>query len=694
MAAPVSSAELELAPPAGDMPPCPQCGHVHLSPTNYCGGCGADLRGLGGDTDTLVGASLDVLIDGRYKIQAKLGEGGMGSVFRVEHVRMGKVCALKLLRPELVDGPRGKMVRDRFKQEARIVSRLVHHNTIQVFDFGQTRDGALYLVMEFIRGRPLSDILREAGRLPELRVASIGAQVLRSLAEAHEAEIIHRDIKPANVMLVDLRDRKDFVKVLDFGIAKLTARAKGDTGAGEIVGTPYYLSPEQARGDPLDGRSDLYSLGAMLFEMLTGQVPFTAETPLGVMTAHITRPVPKIREHEGGQGVSAEMAAILEKAMAKRPADRFTDADEMRAALEALVGRGLGTSQEIVALPVDPTESGSHLAARADFERFARRLVISRFLKAMAPAVLLAGGLGGAYAWWQQPAPPLSVEAEPNDDPRTANLLSPERVSDLPSLAARLASRQEGLRTVEGHLGKRISRTQGDADFYRLELPGPDPATLFASIEGLPNIDLVLELLGERRDAPGKLEVIARADRKGTHRGEALPAIEITPGTWMLQVRQVLVGDEDGKLPLPVENVSDDYQLKVALLPSGLTQEREPNDRPEEASPLPAGKPVMAMTGLGGSEDWWRLEAIPEGAELTLSAPEEADLEVVVPPAEGASKKQRRRPRARLQVRAGSTGTLQLPASPEAPLSLLVRTERCESASAAYALELTLPGQP
>ncbi len=669
------------------MPPSPQCGHTHPAPTNFCGGCGADLRGLGGDTDTLVGASLNVLIDGRYKIQSKLGEGGMGTVYRVEHTRMGKVCALKLLRPELVTGPKGRSIRERFKQEARIVSKLVHVNTIQVFDFGQTAESALYLVMEYVRGRALSDILRDEGQMNELRVAQIGAQVLRSLAEAHDADIVHRDIKPANVMLVDLRDRKDFVKVLDFGIAKLAAKEKGDTGAGEIVGTPYYLSPEQARGDPLDGRSDLYSLGAMLFEMLTGAVPYTAETPLGVMTAHITRPVPKVRETEGGSGVSVEMAGLIERAMAKKAEDRFESADAMRAALEALVGRGLGVSQEFEALSPTPSESGTHLAARADFERFARRLVFARFAKALVPIMMLAGGLGGLNAWWQQPTPPLTLEVEPNDDPPKANLLTPETVSDLPTLAARLAASQGGLRTVEAHLGRRLSTTQGDADFYRIEVPGPQSATLFASVEGLPNIDLVLELLGERQDLPGKLTVFARSDRKGTHRGEALPNVVVSPGTWMLQVRQVQVGDESGKLPLPVENVSDDYQLRVALLPGDIAQESEPNNAPAEAGPLPEGRPVVALTGLGGAEDWWSMASPSEGAELTVSTPEEADLKIFLRTAVDIERK-RKRPRATLEVKAGSIGTLPLPAGK--PIYLQIRTERCEKPAAAYALEVSV----
>ena len=537
------------------MPPCPRCGRAFEEPTNFCSDCGLDLRGLGAETDTLTGGIIGRLIDDRYRIQLKLGEGGMGAVYRVEHVRMGKICALKLMRPDLASRSDFKKMRERFRQEARIVSRLVHPNTIQVFDFGETEEGELYLAMEYLKGIPLSQALRDAGgRMPEARVARIASQILRSLAEAHEAGIVHRDVKPQNVMIMDLRDRRDFVKVLDFGIAKLVRegrRSPGNTGVGEIVGTPNYLSPEQAQGLAPGPRSDLYSLGAMMFEMLTGRAPYVSDTPLGVVTAHITQPIPRVRD-VSDVPVSDAMEAILERALAKDPDDRYPDADAMRADLDRLLGSEREQTGERPVLRLDDT--ASELLMREDFERFARGLVWRRVLAAVF-ALALIGAVGGAVVGLAQRTPAaLTREDEPNDTPNVANPIRAEVLPDLDTLVARrrAAGGQAGrapLPNVTGFIGRRLTEREGDVDFYRLEVPKEAPAVLFAEVSAVPNIDLVLEVLRESPSSQGKLEVLARSNVPGKGKFEGLPNVRVMPGqTYFLQVREVRERDASGRL--------------------------------------------------------------------------------------------------------------------------------------------------
>jgi serine/threonine protein kinase len=208
------------APEDGAAPgACPKCGKALDPNVNFCAACGADLRGTRAGESSLSGPLRDAPIDGRYRILEKLGEGGMGAVYKVEHVRMGKIAALKLMRPDFASD---RALTQRFLQEARVVARLSHPNTVQVFDTGSLEDGSLYIAMEYVPGKDLAWQLRASGPISEAKAIGIGLQVLASLQEAHEAGIVHRDIKPANVMVV--RRRKsgdDQVKLLDFGIAKL-----------------------------------------------------------------------------------------------------------------------------------------------------------------------------------------------------------------------------------------------------------------------------------------------------------------------------------------------------------------------------------------------------------------------------------------------------------------------------------------
>src|SRR5215469_14541300 len=374
--------------PTLDAPRCPQCRRPLDDAPNFCPACGEDLRGLSPESTTLAGPWVGAIIDGRYRLTEKLGEGGMGTVYKVEHVRMGKVLALKLLRPEVA---RDKKIKQRFHQEARLVSKLSHPNTIQVFDFGELEDGSLYIAMEYLSGRDLAWTLRTHGSLPERRAISIVTQVLGSLSEAHENNIIHRDVKPANIMLLKGRAGEDRVKVLDFGIAKLTEdeQRKHITGVADFLGTPAYMSPEQAKGESLDSRSDLYSVGAMLFELVTGRGPFVGPTPLSIITKHMTESAPRFAEVAPDKAISPALEQVVRKALAKRREERFANAEEMRAALEGLQHDAAPPHLHLTPIPEEI--SGSRMAKREDFDRFERSLRVKRILTPVLFLLLLGG---------------------------------------------------------------------------------------------------------------------------------------------------------------------------------------------------------------------------------------------------------------------------------------------------------------
>jgi serine/threonine protein kinase len=276
---------------------------------------------------------INTTIDGRYLLHERIGEGGMGAVYRATHVLMNKVVAIKMINAELTHLPQ---IVGRFEREARSASRLSHPNCITVTDFGRTEDGNLFLVMELLEGESLQDILSREGTISPYRAIDITKQILSGLSHAHEAGIVHRDLKPSNVMIVQTKDRTDFAKVFDFGIAKIAEDSGADhklTQQGMIVGTPAYLSPEQALGEEADNRSDLYAVGVMLFEMLTGDVPYTGKVAMDVVTAHISADIPTLdprRQYPVG------LRRIMEQSMAKKPGERFQTAGEFLQAMDAL----------------------------------------------------------------------------------------------------------------------------------------------------------------------------------------------------------------------------------------------------------------------------------------------------------------------------------------------------------------------
>lgn len=305
---------------------CEACEHDNIDGARFCAGCGALLPMEHDGEDPMVGQ----LIGGRYRITGVLGEGGMGIVYIGEQ-QMGSTVrkvAIKTLHQHL---SKDASVLARFHRECGTVAQLEHPNTIKFYDFGATEDGTLYIAMEFVEGKPLSDIIESSGALPPDRVVHIMRQVAGALDEAHEQKIIHRDLKPENIILGKRAGEDDFVKVLDFGIAARTesadkAKEQKLTQQGMVLGTPPYMSPEQFTGKALDRRSDIYSLGVMAYEMLTGQLPFEADTPWQWATEHMTaQPRPFEAAATGGNIPPAMREAIM-KALAKDPDQRQSTA--------------------------------------------------------------------------------------------------------------------------------------------------------------------------------------------------------------------------------------------------------------------------------------------------------------------------------------------------------------------------------
>jgi serine/threonine protein kinase len=274
---------------------------------------------------------------GNYKVTAKLGEGGMGIVYLAEHPLIGKKVALKAIHPEL---SRNTDVVSRFMTEAKAVNQIGHEHIVDIVDFGNTQEGDFYFLMEFLQGEPLADRLKREGQVEASRALAIVAQIADALAASHAHGIIHRDLKPENVFLISRAASKDFVKVLDFGLAKLTQSDEmitHKTRTGLIMGTPYYMAPEQCEGKTeVDYRADIYSLGVLLFEMLTGKVPFGGEGYGEIIVKHITMPPPSVRGIV--PELPPELDLILYRALAKDREQRFQSMAELRDALLDPVG--------------------------------------------------------------------------------------------------------------------------------------------------------------------------------------------------------------------------------------------------------------------------------------------------------------------------------------------------------------------
>ena len=312
---------------------CPTCGRHYSADIEICPD---DKSTLQADAtvftepipvDPLVGHTLD----GKYHLEARLGIGGMGTVYRARHLLIDRPVAVKVLNQRFVED---EAARTRFRREARAAGCLQHTNAVTVTDFGESDDGYVYLVMELLEGRTLRDVLAKEAPLDAARSVSLMMQISAAVAAAHEAGIIHRDLKPANIFIVQRAEVPAVVKVLDFGIAKLAAESLDEddpmtlTKVGAMIGTPRYMSPEQCDGAELTPAADVYSLGVILYEMLSGTVPFSGSTPLAIAMKH-TAEVPR-RPREFVPSIPLALEEVVLHTLEKRPQDRPADAAEFR----------------------------------------------------------------------------------------------------------------------------------------------------------------------------------------------------------------------------------------------------------------------------------------------------------------------------------------------------------------------------
>ncbi|MDB4979267.1 MAG: serine/threonine protein kinase [Myxococcales bacterium] len=597
--------------PVATVPPvCSQCQAETPVGAQFCGACGA--RQLGADADE-GDRWLGRIVDGRYRVLDRLGSGGMGVVYRVEHLRLGKVAAMKVLNPDTAAKP--DMVQ-RFRREAQAVSALDHPNIVQTFDFGQV-DDALYLIMEHVRGEDLATTLKREGALSFERCAKLFAQVCSALTEAHDHGIIHRDLKPENLMIHRRRDGSEHVKVLDFGLAKLregTETESSSTGK-QIVGTPYYMAPEQVRGERLDPRADVYSLGATLYRALTGSPPFEAPSPIGVLSMHITDAVVPPRMRAPARALPPEADQIVLRAMAKSVADRYSSAAEVQRDLERAIAGGtpmptVDPPRDAVAVGEAPTltldegelgdGSDPEGLRRRDLDAFERALGRRRRLRWALLPLGLAALAGGALVLARLRAEkPVHVEQEPNNTAGYANLLASGRA-------------------VRGTLAARDEAGRGDVDFFRVPV-GRGARAVEVRLDGVPRLDLVLELY----DAQGR--PIAKSDAHGRGGGEWLQPSAIGPTEAFIAVRELWVEGQK-----PSEDPDDSYELTATWGPPAVGWESEPNDWEAAATPLPPGTSMRGYLGRADDIDWFTVVPATAGTLVAhVTVPAAVDVEIL-----------------------------------------------------------------
>lgn len=370
----------------------------------------------GSQPDPLIGR----VINDRFRIIAPIARGGMGKVYKAEQAPLGRICAVKVLNPNYA-GDSDPEFHKRFFLEASIASKLSHPNTVTIFDYGRTDDDIYYMAMEYLEGRTLHRLIRDEAPLDAQRVLHIARQVCRSLREAHGLGVIHRDLKPANIYLIKHDEENDFVKVLDFGLVKnIEDTSENLTQTGLFMGSPKYMAPEQIRGEKVTPRTDIYALGVVMYEMLTSKVPFDRANSVNTLMAHVSEPVPPMREMNPTAMVPPAIEDVVYKCLQKRSEDRYASMDELLTALKRAAAVAFGGAYQSAPTGEFSTATASSVSGEI----------------AVRTAEIKIGGAGSSHDSSGQGPIPITAAMPEEAPPREAGVSGP-MISPLapPSLA-------------------------------------------------------------------------------------------------------------------------------------------------------------------------------------------------------------------------------------------------------------------
>ncbi|HJQ26196.1 MAG TPA: SUMF1/EgtB/PvdO family nonheme iron enzyme [Blastocatellia bacterium] len=554
--------------------------------------CPIDETELVADTgDPMLGR----LLDHRYRLTKKIGEGGMGSIYKAVHTEMGRTCAIKLLAP-ITSGREEALAR--FKREAKMASRIDNPHAVTIYDFGEAENGLLFLAMEFIDGRPLSGIIADHRMLPVERAAHITYQVAEALAAAHALGIVHRDLKPDNVMITRKGTDGDYVKVLDFGIAKSVADDSADhlTKTGFVLGTPVYMSPEQLLGENLDGRSDIYSLAIIVYEMLSGKLPFVGDNQQSVMMKRITgSPVPL---RAVAPQVSEAVERVVMQGLSREPEERVDDVKEFAEAL------------------LTATTGGTQMLGKGSTRKIADQPTDGKTI-AWASGNLTESG--GTSPSGHDATIVMDAHSTVKHGPGTSPLTQPEDYQTRPQTADQLSS-VPATQPERPHLPPPIDLTTplnppatlSNQQAVTSEVPRRKPVVLAAAVAAAVAAFVVVFLLLSRggsgvtltfKSAPPGAQVFVNDASRGTIGADGtLKVADITPGQALIKVTKdgfldfttSVTGNKGDQqtveaLMLPMEI---DYNGPMVLVPEGEfvmgTDSGPEDERPAHKVKLPA----------------------------------------------------------------------------------------------------------
>jgi len=536
--------------------------------------------------------ALGRLIADKYRLDAVLGVGGMGAVFRATQLSVNRPVAVKLIQGPLLKHPE---VEKRFRREAEAMARLRHPASVRLFDFGATSEGELYMVMELLEGHDLAAHLVQRGALQAGEALAIAKQILLALGEAHAQGIVHRDLKPANVFMAELHGGEIAVKVMDFGIAGIEQAAAHNrlTRTGTVLGTPAYMSPEQAQGHAVDGRSDLYALGVLLFEMITGRVPFTADSAVSLLLAQVSFAPPRLQEVLPDHPELVPLQPLLDALLQKSPDNRPANAQAALALVERMLGavgqdtpRGAQVHEDAAAARYVDTAPMPRTEARSGFG--ARPTALGLRGAGVSPQTkrILVGGAGFfalvalGYALGGSGAPPKAVAPAP---------ISPDISA---TFSVQIASSPAGAKVVLD--GVVLGTTPYRFDFrkpqrVRIEKNGYRPEELELSASTEPNTVVQLESLAAGEPPPGRERVESGRPRIGRR------VYPPDAGTALLSAAEAV--SESAVTPAPADTPPSPA-LPQPAVPAPVPKPDAPSItmRAAESVPRPAPAPTAVAT--------------------------------------------------------------------------------------------------